>query len=124
MSRPEPDFAALRARMVAEQLERRGISDPRVLEAMGKVPREAFTELAREPRTALALILLVLLGVVAIHVAMAKVPAESFFASLKSYCEPPTGASPTGLSRSGVTSSHCAAVNSSSHSSIFRPTDR
>ena len=42
--RPEPDFAALRARMVAEQLERRGISDPRVLEAMGAVPREAFTD--------------------------------------------------------------------------------
>jgi protein-L-isoaspartate(D-aspartate) O-methyltransferase len=30
--------------MVAEQLERRGISDPRVLEAMAKVPREAFTD--------------------------------------------------------------------------------
>ena len=30
--------------MVAEQLERRGISDPRVLEAMGTVPREAFTD--------------------------------------------------------------------------------
>ena len=30
--------------MVAEQLERRGISDPRVLEAMRKVPREAFTD--------------------------------------------------------------------------------
>jgi protein-L-isoaspartate(D-aspartate) O-methyltransferase len=44
MSRREPDFAALRARMVAEQLVRRGISDPRVLEAMGKVPREAFTD--------------------------------------------------------------------------------
>ena len=44
MRRPEPDFAALRARMVAEQLERRGISDPRVLEAMGAVPREAFTD--------------------------------------------------------------------------------
>ena len=44
MSRPEPDFAALRARMVAEQIERRGISDPRVLEAIGKVPREGFTD--------------------------------------------------------------------------------
>jgi protein-L-isoaspartate(D-aspartate) O-methyltransferase len=42
--RREPDFEALRARMVAEQLERRGISDPRVLEAMGTVPREAFTD--------------------------------------------------------------------------------
>ena len=30
--------------MVAEQLERRGISDPRVLGAMRKVPREAFTD--------------------------------------------------------------------------------
>ena len=30
--------------MVAEQLERRGISDPRVLAAMGTVPREAFTD--------------------------------------------------------------------------------
>lgn len=46
-------------------------------------PREAFTELAREPRTALALLVLVLLGVVAIHVAMTKVPAESFFASIE-----------------------------------------
>jgi protein-L-isoaspartate(D-aspartate) O-methyltransferase len=40
----ELDFEALRAEMVAEQLERRGISDPRVLEAMRKVPREAFTD--------------------------------------------------------------------------------
>jgi protein-L-isoaspartate(D-aspartate) O-methyltransferase len=30
--------------MVAEQLEARGISDPRVLEAMRRVPREAFVE--------------------------------------------------------------------------------
>ena len=44
MRRPEPDFPALRARMVAEQLEQRGISDPRVLETMGTVPREAFTD--------------------------------------------------------------------------------
>ncbi|MET1009113.1 MAG: protein-L-isoaspartate O-methyltransferase, partial [Gaiellaceae bacterium] len=44
MRRPEPDFPALRAQMVAEQLERRGISDRRVLEAMGTVPREAFTD--------------------------------------------------------------------------------
>jgi protein-L-isoaspartate(D-aspartate) O-methyltransferase len=40
----ELDFEALRAEMVAEQLERRGISDPRVLGAMRKVPREAFTD--------------------------------------------------------------------------------
>ncbi len=32
----------LRARMVARQLERRDVSDPRVLEAMRRVPREAF----------------------------------------------------------------------------------
>lgn len=44
MRRREPDFAALRAEMVAEQLEERGIRDPRVLEAMGRVPREAFTD--------------------------------------------------------------------------------
>jgi protein-L-isoaspartate(D-aspartate) O-methyltransferase len=31
-----------RARMVARQLRRRGISDERVLDAMGRVPREAF----------------------------------------------------------------------------------
>ena len=44
MRRREPDFPALRAEMVAEQLEARGIRDPRVLEAMGRVPREAFTD--------------------------------------------------------------------------------
>ena len=44
MRRREPDFAALRAEMVAEQLEARGIRDPSVLEAMGRVPREAFTD--------------------------------------------------------------------------------
>ena len=44
MRRRAPDFEALRAEMVAEQLERRGISDPRVLEAMARVPREAFTD--------------------------------------------------------------------------------
>ena len=36
------DFAAARERMVAEQLAARGIRDPRVLEAMRNVPREAF----------------------------------------------------------------------------------
>jgi len=36
------DFASLRARMVERQLRRRGISDERVLAAMGQVPREAF----------------------------------------------------------------------------------
>lgn len=37
-----PDFEAQRARMVERQLRRRGISDPRVLEAMAAVPRERF----------------------------------------------------------------------------------
>ncbi|HYP56053.1 MAG TPA: rRNA adenine N-6-methyltransferase family protein, partial [Solirubrobacterales bacterium] len=36
------DFPALRARMVERQLRRRGISDERVLSAMGEVPREEF----------------------------------------------------------------------------------
>lgn len=38
------DFAAARARMVREQLEARGIADPRVLAAMGEVPRELFVD--------------------------------------------------------------------------------
>ncbi len=37
-----PDFAALRASMVEHHLRRRGISDERVLRAMGAVPREPF----------------------------------------------------------------------------------
>lgn len=36
------DFAAQRQAMVDQQLRTRGISDPRVLEAMGQVPREEF----------------------------------------------------------------------------------
>jgi protein-L-isoaspartate(D-aspartate) O-methyltransferase len=36
------EFAEVRARMVVEQLARRGIHDQRVLDAMGRVPREAF----------------------------------------------------------------------------------
>ena len=36
------DFAKQRARMVERQLRRRGITDDRVLEAMGAVPRELF----------------------------------------------------------------------------------
>ncbi len=39
-----PDFAALRAEMVEQQLVRRGITDARVLAAMGAVPREAFVD--------------------------------------------------------------------------------
>ncbi len=38
---PEPvGFAAARERMVVDQIEARGIADPRVLAAMRKVPRE------------------------------------------------------------------------------------
>ncbi len=37
-----PDFAELRAAMVERQLRKRGISDERVLAAMGAVPREEF----------------------------------------------------------------------------------
>jgi protein-L-isoaspartate(D-aspartate) O-methyltransferase len=44
LKRREPDFEALRARMVADQLAARGIRDPRVLAAMGTVPREAFID--------------------------------------------------------------------------------
>jgi protein-L-isoaspartate(D-aspartate) O-methyltransferase len=36
------DAAEARARMVERQLGRRGISDERVLAAMGRVPRELF----------------------------------------------------------------------------------
>src|SRR5271165_1265771 len=41
LNAPHP-LAHLRTRMVEEQLRSRGISDPRVLAAMGKVPREQF----------------------------------------------------------------------------------
>jgi protein-L-isoaspartate(D-aspartate) O-methyltransferase len=40
--RGPPDFDAERERMVERQLRRRGIGDERVLEAMGRVPRELF----------------------------------------------------------------------------------
>lgn len=40
---PVPDpYAALRARMVEEQIRARGVRDPRVLEAMRQVPRHRF----------------------------------------------------------------------------------
>lgn len=42
MRSPEDQFSAARRRMVVEQLQGRGIRDPRVLAAMGKVPRERF----------------------------------------------------------------------------------
>jgi protein-L-isoaspartate(D-aspartate) O-methyltransferase len=37
-----PDWAAERRNMVDKQLRRRGIRDPRVLRAMGEIPREEF----------------------------------------------------------------------------------
>jgi protein-L-isoaspartate(D-aspartate) O-methyltransferase len=36
------DFAQARAEMVEDQIARRGVSDPMVLQAMARVPREAF----------------------------------------------------------------------------------
>lgn len=39
-----PDFTRARERMVEAQLAHRGIRDPRVLDAMREVPREAFVE--------------------------------------------------------------------------------
>jgi protein-L-isoaspartate(D-aspartate) O-methyltransferase len=38
------DFAHARRQMVDVQIARRGVQDPRVLDAMGKVPREIFVE--------------------------------------------------------------------------------
>lgn len=38
------DFELPRGRMVSEQLERRGIKDPRVLQAVGKISRHLFVE--------------------------------------------------------------------------------
>jgi protein-L-isoaspartate(D-aspartate) O-methyltransferase len=40
------ELAVARARMVEEQLSDRGIRDPRVLDAMGRVPRELFVDAA------------------------------------------------------------------------------
>lgn len=39
---PDSSFTAKRRHMVETQIRARGIKDPRVLEAMGKTPREAF----------------------------------------------------------------------------------
>jgi protein-L-isoaspartate(D-aspartate) O-methyltransferase len=39
-----PDFEGLRVEMVVEQLRARGIRDRRLLEARGRVPREAFMD--------------------------------------------------------------------------------
>ena len=43
----DASYAAARARMVETQLRPRGIRDPRVLAAMGSVPREAFVPVGR-----------------------------------------------------------------------------
>jgi protein-L-isoaspartate(D-aspartate) O-methyltransferase len=40
--REQPAFREARARMVRDQLQARGITDPRVLAAMGRVPRQEF----------------------------------------------------------------------------------
>jgi len=44
------DYAEARQRMVAEQLMRRGIKDPHILKAMGKVPRHLFVDAALRHR--------------------------------------------------------------------------
>jgi protein-L-isoaspartate(D-aspartate) O-methyltransferase len=44
------EFAIARERMVADQLRARGITDPRVLTAMGRVPRHRFVEEALAAR--------------------------------------------------------------------------
>ena len=43
------DLAALRDRMVKDQIEERGVADPRVLQAMRKVPRHEFVPPALRP---------------------------------------------------------------------------
>src|SRR4051812_20865062 len=39
---PIPDFAAAREAMVESQLRPQGVTDPAVLEAMGRIPREKY----------------------------------------------------------------------------------
>ena len=46
----QDSFAGLRDNMVASQIERRGVTDPRVLEAMRRVPRHRFVPQALESR--------------------------------------------------------------------------
>lgn len=46
----EPDWAERRAQMIRGQLESRGVGDVRVLQAMGRVPRERFVPPAARPR--------------------------------------------------------------------------
>jgi len=43
----EPDYAPARARMIRDQIVARGIADPRVLEAMARVPRHEFVPVGR-----------------------------------------------------------------------------
>jgi protein-L-isoaspartate(D-aspartate) O-methyltransferase len=43
------DYAALRERMVREQIEARGVKDPRVLSAMRETPRHLFVMPGNEP---------------------------------------------------------------------------
>jgi protein-L-isoaspartate O-methyltransferase len=48
MSREEEKSAPDRRRMLDEQLRRRNITSPRVLEAMARIPRERFVPLLGE----------------------------------------------------------------------------
>jgi protein-L-isoaspartate(D-aspartate) O-methyltransferase len=43
----EADFTAARGRMIREQIVARGVSDPRVLAALGRVPRHEFVPAAQ-----------------------------------------------------------------------------
>lgn len=45
----QPDYGNLRAKMVDEQIAQRGLDDPAVLSAMGKVPRHMFVPTGRRP---------------------------------------------------------------------------
>ncbi|MCX5892763.1 MAG: protein-L-isoaspartate(D-aspartate) O-methyltransferase, partial [Deltaproteobacteria bacterium] len=42
LSQTSTDFAAARRDMVTHQLQNRGLTDPRVLAALGRVPRHLF----------------------------------------------------------------------------------
>ena len=47
--RKEPDYTAARLAMIRVQLQRRGITDTRVLQAMREVPRHAFVPVEWQP---------------------------------------------------------------------------
>lgn len=49
LAQREPDFGSLREQMVIEQIEARGIKDPRVLDAMRKVERHKFVPESIQP---------------------------------------------------------------------------